>query len=293
MITPREQAKVLDFGLARIVKAVDSDEASGLSTMTKTESGIVMGTVSYMSPEQAMGQRVDHRSDIFSLGVVLYEMATGRRPFSGKNPMEMFDQIVHVQPDAITRFNYDVPVELERIIRKCMEKDPERRYQSASDLLIDLKNLKRDLDSGILPHETIARPSGPSVQSITPRRISPLILIAALLALGLIAGASWFYLNSKKGTAVHSLAVLPFINVNADKKIEYLSDGITESIINNLSQLHQVRVMARGTVFTYKGKEFDPRKVGRDLDVDAVVTGKMVQQGDTLVIVSDRSLPFL
>lgn len=287
MITSREQAKILDFGLARIVRTIDSDEASDLSTMTKTESGIVMGTVAYMSPEQALGQRVDHRSDIFSLGVVLYEMATGRRPFSGKNPMEVVQQITSVQPQAITRFNYDVPPELERLIRKCLEKDPDRRYQSASDLLIDLKNLKRDLDSGILPRETATNVPVRSVQAATPRRISPLIIIAALLGLVLIAGASWFYVNSKKGTAVHSLAVLPFINVNADKKIEYLSDGITESIINNLSQLRQVRVMARGTVFTYKGKEFDPRKVGRDLDVDAVVTGKMVQQGDTLVVVSD------
>src|SRR5262245_13191707 len=147
MITPRRQVKVLDFGLAKIARPTEKSVASDISTMAKTAPGVVMGTVPYMSPEQALGREVDHRSDLFSLGVLLYEMATGRLPFSGANTSETLDRILHSQPDAMARFNYDAPAELERIVRKCLEKDRERRYQSAGELLVDLKNLKRDSDS--------------------------------------------------------------------------------------------------------------------------------------------------
>ena len=120
-----------------------------MPTVRKTDPGVVMGTVQYMSPEQALGREVDYRTDIFSLGVVMYEMSTGRLPFSGASTSETIDRITHAQPEAIARFNYSVPAELERIIRKCMEKQPARRYQSARDLLVDLRNLKRDSDSGV------------------------------------------------------------------------------------------------------------------------------------------------
>jgi two-component system LytT family response regulator len=143
MITPRGHVKVLDFGLAKLQAGPKAAE----ETQLLTSAGLVVGTVEYMSPEQALGRDVDYRTDIFSLGVVLYEMATGRLPFSGSTPSETMARILQAQPDAIARFNYEVPEGLERVVRKCLEKDRERRYQSARELLVDLKNLERDSGS--------------------------------------------------------------------------------------------------------------------------------------------------
>src|SRR5687767_2935848 len=140
MITQREQAKVLDFGLAKMT-SVTSTHLTEVPTAVKTAEGLVMGTVEYMSPEQALGKTIDERSDIWSLGVVLYEMSTGRKPFRGATATEIIENLRHSEPEAIARLNYEVPDELERIIRKCMEKDPESRYQSARELMVDLKNL--------------------------------------------------------------------------------------------------------------------------------------------------------
>jgi two-component system LytT family response regulator len=140
MLTPRGHVKVLDFGLAKLEKALKN----GQDTQLLTSAGLVLGTLQYMSPEQALGREVDHRTDIFSVGVVLYEMATGRLPFAGANSSEIMARILQAQPDAMARFNYEVPEELERVVRKCLEKERERRYQSARELLVDLKNLERD-----------------------------------------------------------------------------------------------------------------------------------------------------
>lgn len=144
MITPRGQAKVLDFGLARVARAPDQHT---MTAFAQTQAGVVMGTVQYMSPEQALGRPLDHRSDLFSLGAVLYELTTGRRPFDGNTATETLDRVIHGQPESIARFNYDVPPELERIVRKCLEKEPGNRYQSAKELLIDLRALRRDRES--------------------------------------------------------------------------------------------------------------------------------------------------
>ena len=255
-----------------------------------------MGTVHYMSPEQALGRQIDHRTDLFSLGVVLYEMATGHRPFSGTNVNETIDQIAHSQPESITRFNYNVPAELERIVRKCMEKDRERRYQSARDLLVDLKNLKRDIDLDASAAErSLPQPQeqeqilaqSRSVVSVKARRW--LLAFGGMLALALLFGLNVGGLRERLlggATAgrVESIAVLPLVNATADPNSEYLSDGITESIINSLSQLPKLRVMACTTVFRYKGKETDSQKVGQDLKVDAVLIGKVIHQGDTFTI---------
>ncbi len=184
MITPRGEVKVLDFGLAKVARpAEQAVPASDVATQVKTAPGIVMGTVQYMSPEQALGRELDHRTDIFSVGVTLYEMATGRLPFSGATGTEIIDRIAHAQPEAIARLNYNVPVELERMVRKCLEKDRDRRYQSARDLAIDLGDLKREIESGTIPSKkaalSIEQPK-PRVRPAMWRWVILLLVIAAL-----------------------------------------------------------------------------------------------------------------
>jgi eukaryotic-like serine/threonine-protein kinase len=255
IVTERGLVKMLDFGLAKMIQAgsvldsADPTKAIG----GQTEVGVVLGTVSYMSPEQALGRDLDQRSDIFSHGVVTYEMLTGRLPFEGASPTEIIDCIVHKEPIAIARFNYDVPPELERIVRKCMEKDRDRRYHSAREVSIDLRNLRRHSETSSVTSEAASR----KTQSVRRGR-------------------------SRK--AIDSLAILPLINAGEDPETEYLSDGITESIINNLSQLPKLRVMARSTVFRYKGKEVDAKVVGHELGVRAALTGRVLQRGHLLII---------
>ena len=271
MITPRGQAKVLDFGLAKVVAGTAPLPATEQPTEAITNPGVVMGTIQYMSPEQALGRDVDARSDIFSFGTVLYEMTTGRAPFGAPTVTATLQQILQSQPDAVARLNYNAPVELERIIRKCMEKDRERRYQSAHELVIDLRNLRRDSTSG---EATAAiRPAPP------PRRPAWIFAAAGgLLAVAAIAG----WLSFGRSATINSIAVLPFVNAGADT--EYLSDGITEALINNLSQVPKLTVVSRSAVFRYKGKDADPQTAGKALHVQAVLTGRVVQHADTLSI---------
>ncbi|GMR22052.1 MAG: serine/threonine-protein kinase [Acidobacteriota bacterium] len=268
MLTDRGQIKMLDFGLAKM--AATSEAGSDAPTEAKTSAGIVMGTVQYMSPEQALGRDVDGRSDIFSLGVVLYELATGRLPFSGASPTETLARITSSQPEAIARLNYDVPAELERVIRKCLEKDRDARYQSAKELLVDLKNLKRDTESGAVAATAPAKSN---------RRSG--LWIGALVLLAAAIGSFWFSGNSEQ---IDSLAVLPFENGSADPDAEYFSDGVTESIISRLSQLPNIKVISRTSAFHYKGRVIDPEAVGEELGVEALVLGRIVQRGDDLSI---------
>ena len=258
MLNERGLVKILDFGLAKMVLPENSGEQTDptIPLGAQTAFGIVMGTVSYMSPEQALGRKIDTRSDIFSLGVVIYEMLTSRLPFEGASTTEIIDNIIHKEPMAIARFNYDVPPELERITRKCLEKDRERRYQSAREVSTDLANLRRDSDS---------------------RRASPTSRTSA-------TGKTQVPRRGRSRKAIDSLAILPLVNASGDPDAEYLSDGITESIINNLSQLPKLRVMARSTVFRYKGGEVDPQVVGHDLGVRAVLTGRVLERGELSVI---------
>ena len=275
MITARGQAKVLDFGLAKVGAHKPQPTESDMATVRKTDPGVVMGTVQYMSPEQALGREVDHRTDIFSLGVMMYEMATGRLPFSGASESETIDRITHSQPEAIARFNYSLPAELERIIRKCMEKEPQRRYQSARELLVDLRNLKRDSDSGVVAAGKV---------TARPRNNLHRAVFAATVVAVLLAVSFGWYLLSGRGKAIDSLAILPFVNANPDPNMDYLSDGIPESIINSLSQLPGLKVMSRNSVFHYKGKDMDAKAVARELKVQAVLTGRIAQRGDGLSI---------
>jgi serine/threonine protein kinase/Tfp pilus assembly protein PilF len=276
IVTARGLVKMLDFGLAKIIEPVKSSDTSSDMTVPlgqQTAAGVVMGTVSYMSPEQALGRDVDGRSDIFSLGVVIYEMLTARLPFEGGVATEVIDRIIHQEPLPLARFNYNVPAELERITRKCLEKDRARRYQSSREIATDLRNLKRDTDSGAssayvtTPMQSGASQMGASQTGASQTRASN-------------TGAR----RARSRRAVDSLAILPLANASGDPDTEYLSDGITESIINNLSQLPKLRVMARSTVFRYKGKEVDPQQIGRELGVRAIVTGRVLQRSEMLII---------
>ncbi len=263
------QAKILDFGLAKLtpqmfrsaqhdikggVTLSASEGSQDLPTATLDEGhltspGVVIGTMSYMSPEQARGEDLDARTDLFSFGAVLYEMATGTLPFKGTTSAAVFGAILHESPISTLRLNPELPADLERIVNKALEKDRRLRYQTASDLRADLQRLKRDTDSG--------RAVAVCGAAVRPRR---------------------------SGKVFDSLAVLPFANASGDPDTEYLSDGITESIINALSQLPKLRVMAASTVFRYQGREVDPQAVGRDLNVGAVLTGKVIQRGESLII---------
>jgi serine/threonine protein kinase/tetratricopeptide (TPR) repeat protein len=265
--------KVLDFGIAKLTKQQATDPEAITRPMVQTGSGVVMGTMPYMSPEQALGRDVDHRSDIFSLGGVLYEVATARRPFCGMNASETLDLILHAQPEAISHFNHDVPAELERIVGKCLEKDREQRYQSARELLVDLQDLERGGSGARTAHRVVPQPPG-------QRRRSLVALAVAVLVLGSFG----VYLLWAPTQTIDSLAVLPFVITNADPDVEFLADGIPESIINSLSQLPHLKVMSHNSVFRLKGRETDAQQVGQQLGVRAVLTGRVAQRGETLAI---------
>ncbi len=283
-ITTRGQAKILDFGLAKLAaerRQHAAAEGSAIPTLAVSEElitslGMAMGTVAYMSPEQARGEELDSRTDLFSFGVVLYEMATGRTPFLGNTTAVLFDAILNKAPVPLLKVKPDLPADLERIIGKTLEKDREVRCQAASELRADLMRLKRDTDSG----RAAAAEAVPAPLRVRKsfRRAWILGLVAAALATLPVA-----YLASRP-KPIASLAVMPFVNVGADPNTEYLSDGITENLINNLSQLAKLRVVPRTLVLAYKGKETDPRKLGQDLHVGAILTGKLVQRGDSLNI---------
>ena len=305
-VTERGQAKILDFGLA---KAARKKVESGADTETGTDpdldltkAGSTVGTVSYMSPEQALGEKVDARTDLFSLGVVIYEAVTSRQPFTGATSAAVFHQIISQAPTAPVQLNPDAPVELQQVINKALEKDAKLRYQHASDLRTDLSRLKRDTDvnrsatmtvaSGALPSSASPSPSDSSSDTriaiglVKRHRLTLLGLVAVLLV---VAFASYQMMGPGSSTvedvsAITSIAVLPFENVSGDPDSEYLSDGITETLINKLSKLPNLKVVARGTMFRYKDSDVDPVQIGGELSVDAVLTGRLEQRGDTLVV---------
>ena len=276
MLTRREQVKVLDFGLAKM-SSVSSPELSDLPTAVKTSPGLVMGTVHYMSPEQAVGQAIDARSDIWSFGVVLYEMATGRKPFIGANTGETIEKIRRSQPEAVARFNYEIPSELERIIRKCLEKDRENRYQSVRELMIDLKNLRRDSET----HSKVT--TAVRVKDESSRRRTIFISGAAVLILSALAGIYYFVTRRQQPQAnvqIRSIAVLPFKPLVAGSRDESLELGMADTLITKLSNIRQVDVRPISAVRKYTGLEQDAIAAGRDQQVDAVLDGVIQRAGD-------------
>ncbi len=270
--------KVLDFGLAKLTEPNDGvGEPTAMTAAPTldalTEAGIVLGTVRYMSPEQVRGHAVDARTDIFSFGLVLYEMVTRRLPFDGTTSVEAVASMLgDTEPQPLSRYAAAVPAELERIVSKALRKDRNERYQTMKDLLLDLKSLQQGSSSNA---------AAPAVVPSSRRSLQRGAVVAAL-SLAAVGAALWFAGRHSPVAAIDSIAVLPFENRTHDDKIEYLSDGLTESLINSLSQLPHVKVIARNSVFSYKNQAATPEEVARRLNVRAILTGRVLMQGDTL-----------
>ncbi len=304
--------KLLDFGLAKLTEPLPLELVdTEAPTSFKTDPGTVVGTAVYMSPEQARGNEIDARTDIFSLGIVLYEMVAGRLPFEGSSPTEvMVSLLSEKESQPLARYSTEVPIEFERIVSKGLRKNRDERYQTIKDMLLDLRSLKqelefqRKLERSVPPHlknadtgeqavETVMESSerstvderGPA-RGIELNKTRVVIAVAALLIIALGVGAYLYSIRSRSG-AINSIAVLPLVNASNNPDTEYLSDGISESLINSLTELQQLRVVARSTAFRYKGKEVDPQAVGRDLKVQAVLMGRVRQMGDRLNIQVD------
>jgi serine/threonine-protein kinase len=303
MVRPDGYIKVLDFGLAKLVEpSVLQTDRSALPAI-ETDSGILMGTLSYMSPEQARGKPLDARTDIFSLGIVLYELVAGCVPFAGESGADVIVALLEKEPPPLSDDALQVPQELQRLISRLLRRDRDERYQTMQTVWVDLKDLKEDIHvqaklerSGSVETEnrgatrTSHRVVDARAAASAKYRVSEIkghkkTALAALLLIVIVAtGIGYFFLAKETETALDSIAVLPFVNQNHDPETEYRSDGLTESIINDLAQLPALRVIARSSAFRYKGKETDPLKAGKELGVRTVLTGRLLQRGDNLSI---------
>jgi len=320
MIRSDHLVKVLDFGLAKLSEEARATVDTVVLSESVTTPGIVMGTARYMSPEQARGLPVDTRTDIWSLGVVLYQMTAGHPPFVGKTMSDVIAAVLKTEPPLITQSSPDVPEELERIVRKALRKERDERYQLVNDLELDLRTLKRriEFEADLAQHgeassEAVTKPLARAVRTKAELRSAhntdeltqvhstssaeylvgelkrhkrgALLVLTAIIAF-IIAG-SYFtltrYLRRTGEVGITSLAVLPFANTSNDPEKEYLSDGISESLVNRLSQLPGVKVISNTSSSRYKG-DIDPLEVARALNVSVLLTGKILQRGDNLSI---------
>lgn len=289
MLRPDGYVKVLDFGLAKLTESdvAAVDPAAATVAGFRTEAHVVMGTARYMSPEQARGVTVDARTDIFSLGIVLYEMLAGATPFNGATASDVIAALLVTDPPPLARYLPEAPAELERILAKTLRNDRDVRYQNVKDLLIDLKSLKQGLDGSTLAasssgHAHAAHATSSAEYLVTQVKRHAMGAALAVAAVILAFGATIYF--ASRGTTIESMAVLPFTNVGGNPDMEWLSDGLTESLIHQFSEVPQLSVRPRQSVFRYKTRQSDPQAVGRELRVQAVVTGRVTLRGDALTI---------
>ncbi len=268
MVNGKNQIKVMDFGLAKL---------KGSLKLTRTSSTV--GTLAYMAPEQIQAGTVDHRSDQFSFGVVLFELLTGKLPFRGEHEAALLYSIVHESPEPVSKYRSDVPEELIALIQRTLAKDPENRFARTEDLQQELSRVRQSVQT-----HGKGRPSDGT--GLAKKKRNLVAMLALILLVG--GGAAWYAISTYRGVPednrIGSIAILPFRNASGDQSNDYLSDGITENIINALSRLKQFRVIPRSTAFHYKGKEDDAQKIGNELHVRVVLTGRVILQGDDLNI---------
>jgi serine/threonine protein kinase/Tfp pilus assembly protein PilF len=276
-LTAHDQVKLLDFGLAKFDKAAlaETGARDSAAETSVTNIGDAVGTIAYMSPEQIFGKPLDARTDLFSFGIVLYEMATGVRPFRGDNNSVILDQITHATPTPPLRINPDVPPNLEEVILKALEKDRELRYQSAQEIGTDLRRLKRDSHS---TQTAVVRP---------PRRRWP-IAVGILLLLLVMAGAGAIYFAKRTpaemNDRIESIAVLPLENLSHDPEQEYFSYGMTDALITDLSKISALRVISRTSVMGYKDTKKQIPDIARELNVQGIIVGAVQRSGNRVRI---------
>ena len=302
IVRPDGYIKVLDFGLAKLLTRqkpfLDEDDKTAIHNYTAQ--GVIMGTVNYMSPEQAKAERVDERTDIFSLGVVIYELLRGATPFQGNSMSETFANLINAAPRPLELPESEASHELQRIVFKMLRKEKGERYQTSKDLFDDLRGLKESIafdeklanshanaSSAVVPPHTNHTSDSSSVSEV-PKRKAGIAQSIALIILAILAvGLTYYFFSIRQSSVANerrSLAVLPFTNASQDTKAEYLADGVSESIINNLSQLSGLKVMSRNSSFRFKNNQSDIASIASQLNVENVVTGDIKQVGDKLVI---------